>query len=210
MIFLLCNVKKKASDIVPKQQTGKAIDVESSIELKDENDAREFFTMVRDRLQNINQWNEYAGNISAQFQLVDQQTIEVQRKPVEGDYLKIDIPGPGSKSGDGYDWVRIEEVVNTSTPDSESFGFRVRPTDNPQEGKRETAHFYSKESTSSFIVERKKNRVTASVHDRNTKPNTDADRPSDKIRDVAIGAAGALTFSKIQWQNLTDGLLDER
>jgi hypothetical protein len=94
-----------------------------------------------------------------------------------------------------------------TTHDSESFGFRVRPADNPREAGRETAHFYSTESTSSFIIERRRNKVTASIHDRNTKPNTEANRPSDKIRDVVVGTAGAVAFSKLQWQRLTDGLL---
>jgi hypothetical protein len=201
-------VKKKVSDIIPEQQTGKAIDAESSIELKDENEAKKFFVKVKDRLQNVNQWKEYAGNISARFQLVDRQGNEVQRKAEKGDYFQIDIPGPGSKSGDGYDWVEIEDEVSSSSADSESFGFRVRPADNPKKIDDEVAHFYSRESTSTFVVERNNNKIRASVHDRNTKPNTDAERPSDKIRDAVVGMAGAFTFSKIQWKNLTDGLLN--
>jgi hypothetical protein len=201
-------MKKNTSDIVPNQESGKAIDAVSSVELTDENEARSLFEVVRKRLQNVKEWKQYAGNLSAEFQLVDTNAIEVQREPAKGDYLKIDIPGPGSKSGDGFDWVRIEEIVSTSTADSESFGFRVRPTENPNDVERETAHFYSNESTSSFIVARTGNKVTASIHDRNTKPNTEAGRAGDKIRDVVVGAAGALTFSKIQWKNLTDGLLN--
>ena len=201
--------EKKISHIVPPQQSGKAIDAESSVELKNEREAKEFFATVRERLKNVNQWKSYAGNISANFQLVDQYGVEVQRKIEKGDYLKIDIPGPGTKSGDGYDWVRIEEVISTSAPDLESFGFRVRPADNPQNIESETVHFYSRESTSSFIVERNRNNITASIHDRNTKPNKEANRPSDKIRDAVVGTAGAITFSKIQWKNLTDGLVSK-
>jgi hypothetical protein len=37
----------------------------------------------------------------------------------------------------------------------------------------------------------------------------DADRATDKIRDAVVGAAGALSFSKIQWQKLTDGLIKQ-
>ena len=200
---------KKTPDIIPPQQTGKAIDAESSIELSGEMEARSFFAEVRNRLQNVNQWKDYAGSISATFQLVNQEGREIDRSAQKGDYFKIDIPGPGSTSGEGYDWVQIEEVESSSSPDGESFGFRVRPTDNPQNSKQDVAHFYSEESTSSFVIERSGNRITASVHDRNTKPNTDADSTTDKIRDAVVGAAGALSFSKIQWQNLTDGLLKE-
>ena len=130
------------SEIVPDQQTGKAIDAESSIELTDENEARPFFTEVKSRLQNVNQWHEYAGALLASFQLVDKNGIEVQREARKGDYFKIDIPGPGSKSGDGFDWVQIEDESYTSTQDGEQFGFRVRPTDNPQSKEQDVAHFY--------------------------------------------------------------------
>jgi hypothetical protein len=208
IFFYFLNVKKKTSDIIPQQQTGKAIDAASSIELNDESDAKTFFTKVRDRLQNVNQWKKYAGSISADFQLVDNLGRAVWRQAREGDYFKIDIPGPGSKNGDGYDWVKIEEVVSSSSPNGESFGFRVRPADNPQRSNADVAHFYSQESTSTFIVERNKNKITVSIHDRNTKPNTNADRTSDKIRDTLVGAAGVITFSKIQWKNLTEGLLN--
>jgi len=202
--------EKKTSDIVPNQHTGKAIDAESTVELKDEKEANAFFGEVKERLLNVNQWKEYAGNLSASFQLVDKDGVEVQRKAQKGDYLKIDIPGPGSLSGDGYDWVHVEEVESSSTSDSDRFGFRVRPTDNPQSKKEDTAHFYSPESTSSFIVERNKNRITVSILDRNTKPNTDADSTTDKIRDAVVGAAGAISFSKIQWKNLADGLVKRK
>lgn len=207
MLLNFSKVKKKVADIIPDQETGKAIDAVSSIERRNESDAKTFFIRVRERLQNVNRWKEYAGNISADFQLVDKFGREVQRKAKKGDYFKIDIPGPGSKRGDGYDWVRIEEVVSTSAPDGESFGFRVRPTDNPHRTDHEVAHFYAPESTSTFVVERNKNQITVSIYDRNTKPNTTANSRFDKIRDSVVGAAAVITFSKIQWKNLTDGLL---
>jgi hypothetical protein len=199
--------EKKESDIVPEQQSGKAIDAESAIELSAPEDASSFFQKVKDRLQDVNRWKDFAGTLSATFQLVDSSGVEVQRKAQKGDYFKIDIPGPGTKSGEGYDWVQIEDVENTSSPDTERFAFRVRPTDNPQNRNEDVAHFYSQDSTSSFVVERNRNKITASVHDRNTKPNTKADAAVDKVRDAVVGAAGIVSFSKIQWKKLTDGLV---
>jgi hypothetical protein len=201
---------KDKSNIVPHQQTGKAIDAASTTELAKEEDAKIFFGHAKERLQNVNQWKDIAGTLSATFQLVDENGNEVHRKVQKGDYLKIDIPGPGTNSGEGYDWVKIEEVENIPLPNGERFAFRVRPTDNPQNRKEDVAHFYSDESTSSFVVERHDNNVTASVHDRNTKPNTDADSAIDKVRDAVIGAVGVVSFSKIQWKKLTDGLVSRK
>lgn len=198
---------KDKSNIVPDQQTGKAIDASSTSELSEVEEAKAFFNQAKERLQNVNQWKDIAGTLSATFQVVDATGTEVQRNAQKGDYLKIDIPGPGTNSGEGYDWVQIEEVESTSLPDGERFAFRVRPTANPQNRKEDVAHFYSEESTSSFVVERHNATITASVHDRNTKPNTDADTAIDKIRDAVVGAAGVASFSKIQWKKLTDGLV---
>ena len=80
---------------------------------------------MKDRLQNVNQWKEYAGNISADFRLVDKAGREVQRQAKKGDYFKIDIPGPGSQSGDGYDWVtnrRSCEHIGNLTLKALAFG----------------------------------------------------------------------------------------
>jgi hypothetical protein len=199
--------KRNIDPIVPKQRTGKAIDAMGSLTLNDENEAKAFFSVVKNRLQNVNEWEDLSGNLSAKFQLVDADGREITRNLQRGDYLKIDIPGPGNKSGDGYDWVQIEDVENKSSSDSEIFSFRVRPTGNPQNLNKDIAHFYSQESTSTFTVSRKGCNVEAAIRDRNTKPNTTANSPVDKIRDSIVGTMGVLSFSKIQWQNLVDGLL---
>ena len=201
--------EKKIEHIIPKQQTGKAIDAKGSVSLDNEREAKDFYEVVKKRLQNVSHWGELAGNLSANFQLVNKEGIETHKNPEEGNYLKIDIPGPGSKTGQGYDWVQIEEVQNTSEPTLESYGFRVRPAENPQVESNHIAHFYSQESTSTFTVTRNGKSVKAEIYDRNTKPNKDADTTTDKIRDAVVGAAGVLSFSKIQWQNLVQGLLEK-
>ena len=206
--LLLANMKEKNyTGIIPEQQTGKAIDSETSLELDNVEEAKAFFNVVKTRLQDINNWHELAGSFSADFQLVNKDGLEVQRRAEKGDFFKIDIPGPGTESGDGYDWVQIEKIESTATPDVESYGLRVRPAKNPQNSRGDIAHFYSSESTSSFTVTRESNKVTAAIYDRNTKANKDVEAATDKIRDAVIGASGILGFSKIQWKALTDGLV---
>ena len=132
---------------------------------------------------------------------------EVDRAVQKGDYLKIDIPGPGSVSGEGFDWVQVEAVEEASAPEKEHFGFRVRPAENPLNNKPDVSHFYSPESTSSFTVTRDHSKITAAVFDRNTKVNKPEHSKIDKIRDAVVGTAGIVSFSKIQWKALTDGLV---
>jgi hypothetical protein len=193
--------------ITPKQETGKAINASSSREFPSRAEAETFFVTLRNRLQDINNWHRLTSGLSAEFRLADPAGEPVNRALRKGDLLKIDIPGPGSGSGDGYDWVMVEDIESNGTHDRENYSFRVRPAENPQTSGDDIAHFYSPESTSTFIVGRIDNKVFAEIHDRNIKPNSEVEKPIDQVRDAVVGTVGMLSLSKIQWQNLTDGLI---
>ena len=201
--------KKDTPGLVPEQQTGQAIDAASEFECADVESARRFFHVVKNRLQQVNRWHEAGGKLTASFRVVDAAGKEVDRAVQKGDYLKIDIPGPGSVSGEGFDWVQVEAVEEASAPEKEHFGFRVRPAENPLNNKPDVSHFYSPESTSSFTVTREDNKVTAAIYDRNTQPNTDAGSIGDKVRDAIVGIGGIAAFSKIQWKMLAEGLVKQ-
>lgn len=198
---------EKEPAIVPEQKTGKEIDATASVLLANDTVAREYFTTAVNRLQTVREWATLAGEPSAEFALTDAEGNVVDRPVQKGDYLKIKIPGPGNPAGDGYDWVRIEEVEIMSSEDTNRYAFRVRPARNPSEPQSSVAHFYSEDSTSTFSVTRDKNVVTAAIFDRNTKPNTESDSAAGKVRDALVGTAGIVAFSRIQWQNLVNGLL---
>jgi hypothetical protein len=193
--------------ITPAQHTGHAIDAKSSKECLDEIHAAQFFEIVKQRLKDVNSWQAMTGDALAKFTLVDSQGDDVHRPPLKGDHLKIDIPGPGGREGKGYDWVRIEAIDSQSDDESETYGFIVRPSPNPGTPTNEIAHFYSDESTSTFIVKRNGRTVTAEIHDRNTKPNDAVEKTADRIRNAVVGKMGTVAFSKIQWQQLADSLI---
>ncbi len=193
--------------IVPVQYTGEEIEADAFVELNDENEAKIFYLLAKERLLKVNNWHKLTGIISATFQLTDTSGKDVDRQMQKGDHLKIDIPGPGSKEGDGYDWVCIEELKEVSDENIQSTGFRVRPANNPSGEKNETAHFYSDEATSNFIITREGKNIIALIIDRNIKPNVHAQSLTDKIRDTAVGMSAIGMFSKIQWQNLAKGII---
>jgi hypothetical protein len=199
--------EKNYSGIVPENYSGKEIDAEDSAEFNNPAEAKSFFEVVKNRLLDVNNWHNLAGTVSSNFQLTDSTGNEVSRPVQKGDYFKINIPGPGPVAGDGYDWVRVEELEEVSDGEVESVGIRVRPTSSPLNKSEDVAHFYSPESTSSFTVTREGNKITAGIYDRNTKSNKTADTLIDKVRDVAVGSSAVTAFSKIQWKNLAEGLL---
>ena len=192
--------------IIPEQQTGTAVDVEDNVECSNEEEAKNFFQQVKERLLNINAWHQYAGTLSADFRLTDGDGNEVNRKPQKGDYFKINLPAPGIKTGEGFDWVQIEEIMESS---DESIAIRVRPASSPINNRKDVAHFYTDEATSNFIVKREGNKVTAGVYGRNEKPNVkETDSLLDKARNAVVGTGGISGFSKLQWKALVNGLLN--
>lgn len=198
---------KNYTGIIPAQNSGEEIEAEASVDLKDRNIANIFYNEVKKRLLNVNSWHHTAGLLSAKFRVMDAYGKEVNRNVQKGDYLKIDIPGPGSKEGDGYDWVTVEELNEVNENEIQSLGFRVRPTTNPAGDKKHIAHFYDESSTSCFIIILDGKKVTAYIIDNNLKPNDDTHSLTDKMRHTAVGMSAIASFSKIQWQNLANGLV---
>lgn len=192
---------------IPEQYTGRAIDVRATREFRNTTDAHLFYMIAKERLSNVSHWHQIAGAMSANFTLIDSDGREVVRAPQEGDHFKVDIVGPGNKAGDGYDWVRVESVEKSKEDNTEYYSFRVRPSDNPKSSSNETAHFYSDETTSTFVVRRVGDVVSAEIYDRNTKANEESETAIDSVRNTVVGTAGVLTFSKMQWQALADGLM---
>jgi hypothetical protein len=192
---------------IPPNETGAAVNADNSVELKDVNEAQTFYKIVKQRLLDVNHWQKLAGKVLASFQLTDGNGEPLKRLAQQGDIFKIDIPGPGSKAGDGFDWVQIEELKEQNEGEIESISIRVRPTKNPSNSTDDVSHFFSEESTSTFKAMREGNKITASIHDRNAKPNTEVDNITDKVRNAAVGTGAIGGFAKIQWKALVDGLL---
>ncbi|CAG4994697.1 hypothetical protein DYBT9275_01447 [Dyadobacter sp. CECT 9275] len=199
--------EKNYTRTIPKNLEGTSISAESQVKSANEEEARFLFTTAKHRLLDVNSWEQLAGKAMASFTLTDEHGSDQPGLAVKGRYFRIEIPGPENNAGQGYDWVKVEEIEEYKSEDVESIGLRVRSAPNPATDSSETAHFYSDESTSTFTVTREKTTVTAAVYDRNTKANTETGELGDKIRNAVVGLAGKLAFSKIQWEKLTKGLL---
>lgn len=196
-------------EIIPENKTGVQTNTEELITFDDPGKAVVFYKLARSRLMNINRWQEIAGTGSSEFRLFDENG-EATSEPVrEGFYFRIDVPGPGTATGDGFDWVRVEAVEEMGDENSASqlTVIRVRPSDNPKNNKTDTAHFFTDEATSSFVVERVENIVKAGIYGRNEKPNLDVEKIGDKLRNAIFGAGAAAGASKMQWVKLVRGIL---
>ena len=201
--------EKNYTGIIPGQDSGYVINAQSITQTNDLESARILFEKAKIKLLDVNNWHKVAGELMAEFQLTDKAGSDIAGPVEKGNYFKIDIPGPGTKAGEGFDWAIVEEVEKYDSDETESIGIRVRPAANPLNDNPDIAHFYSNESTSTFTVTRENTKITAAVYDRNTKVNTDSGGIMDQARNILIGIAGMFSFSKIQWKNLTDGLIEQ-
>jgi hypothetical protein len=199
--------KSSEEDIIPEQESGIETNTETSVEFNSPEEAKTFYQKVKHRLLHVNDWHRFAGSLTADFQLTDKEGKEVNRAAGKDDYFKIDIPGPGPVTGDGFDWVQVEAIEEKKEEDMESIAMRVRPATNPNNERKDVAHFFSVEATSCFMAKRENNTVTAAVYGRNEKPNTHTETIFDKARNTAIATGAVTGFSKLQWKSLVNGLV---
>ncbi|MEO8960605.1 MAG: hypothetical protein ABI325_01905 [Ginsengibacter sp.] len=198
-------------DIVPENKKGKPSDIEHSVTVASREKAIDVFKTAAQRMLYINDWQRIGSFISAVFDLTNPEGQKLERPAALGDFIRIDIQGPGSSEGDGYDWVFIEAMDDKSNSDAEeeSLAMRVRPCKQPGKETNAVAHFFTGEATSTFIIRRDQNTVTSSYHGRNEILNTGTGKPLDKVRNVIMGGAALAGISEIQWDVLIRSFLKQ-
>jgi len=194
---------------IPKQEEGSEMDVFEKTTFKDEAAAKEFYALAKKRLLEVFNWDELCGFASATFTLTDAAGKEVRRQAMEGDHFKINIPGPGTTTGDGFDWVVVELIREEESAEEQSVTMRARPTANPLHPDNETAHFFKDKATSTFKVYRKGLEVHAEVHGRNEVPNSESAVLINNVRNVLVGWSAKIGFSYPQWKSLVKALVNQ-
>lgn len=199
-------MKPKEIPGVPRQKSGGFHDTESIKQFKTI-EVHAKFEILKKRFFSINEWKNYCGKGSSEFKHFSESGQPVDRIPEKGDFVRIGIPGPGTKEADGYDWVEIINIAHRDTGNHESYLVSCRPSKAPNKSMRHIAHFYSDSSTSNFMIIKEGNVLKAGIYGRNEKPNFNA-AFIDKIRNCMIALGGIFGISKIQWKVLAEGLLD--
>lgn len=197
------NVKETAGAI-PRQKKGAESNVTHTITAPGEKESVALYEKARKNLLDINRWQQFAGKLSAAFYLTDQAGKHVNRLPLQGDYIKIHLP---TSTEDKFDWVRIEAIEEErKLANVNRIMIRVRPCDPPRK-QEETEHFFSKDATSSFSVERTGRKVQAAVRGRNELPNVENEGLVTKIRNVLTAIGAMLGMNYPQWKGLVKGIL---
>lgn len=193
---------------IPEQRAGGKLDTQAEAEFGTPEQAIAFYGIARGRLLNVFNWAEICKVPLSTFTLTDQAGTPVSRPAQEGDLIKIDIPGPGTHTGDGFDWVKVEKITEEVFADHAQISLQARPAANPENPDPATAHFFTSQATSTFQVKRYGNVVTAEEHGRNEVPNTDTASTTDNIRNTLVGWSARIGLSYPQWKSLVKGIAE--
>jgi hypothetical protein len=122
--------KEDILPIIPMQVAGEQTDIVEEKQATELEEAHRYFMDARKRLLDINNWGEIIEGVTCSFTLIGTDSLVKKGIPAVGGYFRIDISGPGSSAGKGYDWVKVELLEDAVAPEA-SFEFtaiRVRPT----------------------------------------------------------------------------------
>lgn len=191
---------------IPTQREGKQMDASASMTFSSAAEALRGYDAVKERVLKVYDWYQIGKLPLATFLLIDEAGNEVTRKAREGDLVRIDVPGPGSQTGGGYDWVSVEQIAEEDEGHRATFSITLRPTSNPTNTDTDIAHFFKELATSTLLVSLTGTVVTISYHGRNEVINTDTDKLLDKVRNFLIGTGAKIGFSFPQWKSLVEGL----
>ncbi|MBO9659677.1 MAG: hypothetical protein J7527_12720 [Chitinophagaceae bacterium] len=194
--------------LVPDQQKGKQVDLVERREFASAQDAELAFRRATGRLLRPQTWHELAGNASASFEVLKADAQKTEDPVEEFYFIRIDIPGPGSPAGEGYDWVRVERIEGKDKK-SDLVGIKLVPCANPVNDKETTAHFFEEGSSSTLIVELSGNVVEASYKGRNEVINNATGKVAENIRNTIVGAGAKAGLSEAQWQQLIKSFLED-
>lgn len=168
-------------------------------------DARLCYDQAILRLLDINHWDRLSGAAEGMFQVTSARLKQQRRKAKLDDYVRIGLPGPDNADGKGYDWVAVKTLKFASGKRKEQCILTLMPC--PMPGDTITAHFFSEESSSTFLLTRDNRLVTAEYYGHNEVPNTEASGLKETVRNVAVATGAILGLSDTLWRPLTHGLL---
>lgn len=195
---------------IPEQIEGKALDCFKAIDFPTIAEADHFFEQAKTRLLDVNRWHEITGTPSAQFAVMDEHGFPLERHVQKGDYIRIDIPGPGLPSADGYDWVQVESIRDEFDADGRRISITLRPSPDPTNDNTDTAHFFKRLATSSILIEQKNKHIFLHYAGRNEIVNTENSSILDNLRNFMVGIGAKMGASFPQWKALIEGLGDFR
>ena len=195
---------------IPIHKKGKQLDLEHSVTKNAVDDAGELYRAACRRLLYPFLWHDLAGIGTAEFNIYEKESNG--SKPLEiNDHLVINIPGADLIKTESHDWVIVEDIKQNVIKQADaSIGLKLRACAAPGTPEDSTDHFFTEAATSTLIIKRIENVVTASYHGRNEQPNIETGDIVTNIRNGVVALGAIIGLSKMQWAALIKGLLSDQ
>ncbi|WP_133640643.1 hypothetical protein [Sphingobacterium paludis] len=202
-------MKNMENSNIPSQVTGKKLDITEERTYRTSEEAVAAFDRARERLYAINQWQDFAGTASATFELVNALGQVLSRPPQVGDYVKVDIPGPGSLVGKGYDWVRVTQLEDRR--EDRYVQLSLQPSMPPEilRDRDEVAHFFKPIASTNIEVQLTGLTLHVNYYGRNEETNLASESLIENARNAFIGLGAKIGLSYPQWKRLVEGILGD-
>jgi hypothetical protein len=153
----------------------------------------------------INEWNVKAGKNPTEFHIYNK---DKSQSVQENDVVKIKIPAPENKLGNGFDWVIVRKIQMIEKTDLKVSLLQMKPHSCPENSNGKTAHFYKDDASSTFILVKKDKTIQFSIHGRNEIPNTRKIGFLNSCRNFFVANGGIFGGSKVQWQDFAEEFIN--
>mgnify|MGYP000866005468 FL=1 len=193
--------------LVPRNKLGSSNDAYAATNYKDEQTAVKAFRAIEKMLFDVNSWSVQIPFGTVRFYLVDAYGKPTYNDAAIGDFVKIKMPMLPNSFGKGYDWVSVVKISKFDEREIAYTMLQMRPHSCIENAEGQIAHFYTNDSTNTFIVARSGSEIQVSVHGRNETPNVKKLKIRHRVRNFFIGGGGIFGGSKLQWQNFVDSLI---
>ncbi|WP_242928624.1 hypothetical protein [Pontibacter vulgaris] len=167
-------------------------------EYPDETSAAVAFEQSRKKLFDVNSWTNLKG-INSTFTLYDSRGRQSAAiSPQIANYIKIILPGAAVEN-----WVQVAGIRS----EKDLAEFTVHPSQKPAELTDEqevVKHFFVKEASSTFRVERQGTRLIASEIGKNEAINNQGEEAGNRaLLNTLIAEGGWAGVQALQWNKLT-------
>lgn len=164
----------------------------------DEETAKREFERAKQKLFDINQWSDLEG-INSTFLLYDNRGRRTSANmPEVGYYIKIILPASPIEN-----WVQIASI----NIEADMAEFVVHPSEKPSEltdNEEVVQHFFIKEASSTFRVERRGNTLTGYEIGKNEGINNQGEEAGNRaLLNTLIAEGGWAGVQGLQWDKMT-------
>ena len=194
---------------IPRQLKGGCHDIVSMHCANTIDIAKDQFEQLQERLQSVNLWDTYSNKVKTKFVLFDPIKNQPTQELKIGNFIKIDIPGPGNPSGSGFDWTEIIDIqIGKESEDHPFFAFTIKPCPAPDSNDETVAHFYNEESSNTFVVRKMGTCIYVEIHGRNQIENTSDAPLLDILRNKAVALGSKYGIGNLNWIGFASALLE--